>query len=51
MADRAGLLPLTAVVGATAWSRLRLGRHTPAQVVVGVTVGAAVAGTVFTLLR
>ncbi|GLF95660.1 hypothetical protein [Streptomyces yaizuensis] len=45
------MLPLAAVATATAWSRLRLGRHTAAQVVVGVTVGAAAAGTVFALLR
>ncbi|MER6917005.1 hypothetical protein ABT354_35620 [Streptomyces sp. NPDC000594] len=45
------MLPLTVVTAATAWSRIRLGRHTPAQVVVGVTVGAAAAGTTFSLLR
>ncbi|MQS37093.1 hypothetical protein [Streptomyces katsurahamanus] len=44
-------LPLAAVTTATAWSRIRLGRHTPAQAVVGVTVGAVVGGLVFALLR
>lgn len=38
-------------VGLVAWSRVRLGDHTPAQVAVGSIVGAAVAGLGFTLLR
>jgi membrane-associated phospholipid phosphatase len=41
-------LPL---VGAIGWSRVRLGDHTVAQVLVGSVVGAAVAGLVFGLLR
>jgi membrane-associated phospholipid phosphatase len=42
------LLPLVALV---AWSRVALGDHTPAQVVVGAVVGAAVATAAFSLLR
>ena len=41
-------LPLVALVG---WSRIRLGDHTLAQVLVGSVVGMAVAGAVFGLLR
>lgn len=40
--------PLVALI---AWSRVELGDHTPAQVIAGTGVGAAVAFTVFTLLR
>jgi hypothetical protein len=39
------------LVVAVAWSRTRLRDHTVAQVSVGMVVGAAVAGTVFGLLR
>jgi membrane-associated phospholipid phosphatase len=38
-------------VAAVAWSRVRLGDHTPGQVVVGALLGAAVAGPVFLLAR
>ncbi|WP_306367880.1 phosphatase PAP2 family protein [Nocardiopsis sp. CC223A] len=41
-------VPLIAVIG---WSRVRLRDHTPAQTVVGAVFGAAVAATVFSLLR
>ncbi|WP_231493874.1 phosphatase PAP2 family protein [Nocardiopsis sp. CNT312] len=44
----AATVPLIALVG---WSRVRLGDHTPAQTVVGAVFGAAVAATVFSLLR
>ncbi|MDT3397707.1 hypothetical protein RKE29_13785 [Streptomyces sp. B1866] len=40
--------PLTAMVG---WSRVALRDHTPAQVVAGAALGAAVAGAVFALAR
>lgn len=40
--------PLIALVG---WSRVRLGDHTLAQVVVGAAVGAVVAASVFAALR
>jgi membrane-associated phospholipid phosphatase len=43
-----GTAPLVAAVG---WSRVALKDHTPAQVVVGALVGAAVAGGVFSALR
>ena len=33
------------------WSRVRLGAHTPAQVIAGAAVGALVAGTVFAAVR
>ena len=42
------LLPVVALVG---WARVRVGDHTLAQVAVGAVVGAAVAATVFSLLR
>jgi membrane-associated phospholipid phosphatase len=42
------LVPLVALVG---WARVEVGDHTPAQVVAGVGLGAAVAGVVFSLLR
>jgi membrane-associated phospholipid phosphatase len=42
------LAPLVALVG---WSRVASGDHSPAQVVVGVLLGAAVSATVFPLLR
>lgn len=35
----------------TCWARLRLSAHTPAQVMAGALVGAAIAGTVFPALR
>lgn len=38
------------LAGAIAWSRIELGDHTLAQVVVGCGVGSAVAGVVFALL-
>jgi membrane-associated phospholipid phosphatase len=40
--------PLVALIG---WSRVRLGDHTLAQVLVGAGVGAVVAASVFSLLR
>lgn len=40
--------PLVLVVG---WSRVQLGDHTPAQVIVGGLVGALVAGLTFAALR
>lgn len=40
--------PLVLVVG---WSRVQLGDHTPAQVIVGAVVGALVAGLAFVALR
>jgi membrane-associated phospholipid phosphatase len=46
------LLLVTAVlVAAVSWSRVRLGDHTPAQVVAGTVLGAAIAGIVFGALR
>lgn len=39
------------VVGLIGWARVRLGAHTPAQVVVGAAIGATVAATVFPALR
>jgi membrane-associated phospholipid phosphatase len=41
-------VPLVAVV---AWSRVRLGDHTPAQTVAGAILGALVGSTVFIMLR
>jgi len=45
------LLAFGLVVALVAWARVEIGDHTPAQVVAGVALGAAVAGTVFPLLR
>lgn len=45
------LLATAVVVGAVGWSRVRLGDHTPAQVLAGTVVGAIVSGAVFGLLR
>ncbi len=42
------LAPLVALVG---WARVEVGDHTPAQVVAGAGLGAAVAARVFLLLR
>ena len=42
------LLPVVALVG---WARIQVGDHNPAQVAIGVVVGAAVAAAVFSLLR
>ena len=42
------LVPLLALVG---WARVELSDHTPAQVVTGAIIGAAVAGLIFTWLR
>lgn len=47
-------LPLTALaplVALTAWARVALGDHTPAQVMAGGALGAIVAGVVFTNVR
>jgi hypothetical protein len=44
-------LVATPVVPLVCWSRVRLARHTVAQVVVGAAVGAVIAGIVFTSLR
>jgi membrane-associated phospholipid phosphatase len=41
-------LPVIALV---AWSRVRLGDHTPAQTLAGATLGGLVATTIFTALR
>jgi membrane-associated phospholipid phosphatase len=41
-------LPVVALV---AWSRIRLGDHTPAQTLAGAALGGLVATTVFILLR
>jgi membrane-associated phospholipid phosphatase len=41
-------LPVLAAIG---WSRVRLGAHSVAQVLVGAAVGALIAGTVFPSLR
>ena len=41
-------LPVVALV---AWSRIRLGDHTPAQALAGAALGGLVASTVFILLR
>ena len=41
-------LPVLAAIG---WSRVRLGAHSVAQVLVGAVVGALIAGTVFPALR
>lgn len=45
------LLPLAILVPLVAWSRVRLGDHTAAQVSVGAVVGAVVSAAVFTLTR
>lgn len=45
------LLATVLVLGAIGWARVRLAAHTPAQVVVGALVGAAVAAAVFVPLR
>lgn len=46
-----GLLLATPLVAVIAWSRVRLGDHTIAQVIVGAVVGAVVAYLGFTLAR
>jgi membrane-associated phospholipid phosphatase len=43
------LLAVWPLVGAIGWSRVELGDHTPAQVVVGAVLGAGVAATIFPL--
>jgi membrane-associated phospholipid phosphatase len=45
------LLVLTPLVALSGWARVEVGDHTPAQVVAGAAVGAAVAGAAFPLLR
>lgn len=45
------LWPCLAIPPLVAWSRVEIGDHTPAQVVVGMGMGAAVAAAVFLLLR
>jgi membrane-associated phospholipid phosphatase len=45
------LLLALPVVALVAWSRIRLGDHTPAQVLAGAALGGLVATTVFILLR
>jgi hypothetical protein len=42
------LAPIVAIVG---WARVEMGDHTPAQVISGSLIGAAVASSVFELLR
>lgn len=39
------------LVGVIGWSRVRLGQHTVAQVIVGAALGASAAGVVFPLVR
>lgn len=45
------LLVTGVIVVAVGWSRVRLGDHTPSQVVAGTVIGALVSGLVFGLLR
>jgi hypothetical protein len=45
------LLVLAPLVGLVGWARVEAGDHTPAQVLAGILLGGAVAGTVFALLR
>jgi membrane-associated phospholipid phosphatase len=42
------LAPVVALVG---WARVELGDHTPSQVAVGAVIGAAVAASIFQVLR
>jgi len=46
-----GLLVVTPLVALVGWARVQVGDHSPAQVVVGAALGAAVAAGVFPLLR
>ena len=45
------LLVLAPLVALSAWARVQLEDHTPAQVAGGAAVGATVAGVVFSVLR
>ncbi len=45
------LLVLAPLIALSAWARVELRDHTPAQVAAGAAVGAAVAGMVFSSLR
>ena len=45
------LLVLAPLVALSAWARVQLEDHTPAQVAAGAAVGATVAGVVFSVLR
>jgi hypothetical protein len=45
------LLVLVPLVALTAWARVEVGDHTPAQVIVGAIVGALVAAIAFSALR
>jgi membrane-associated phospholipid phosphatase len=45
------LLLALPVIALVAWSRIRLGDHTPAQTLAGAALGGLVATTVFILLR
>ncbi|MEV6691193.1 phosphatase PAP2 family protein [Micromonospora sp. NPDC051196] len=47
----AWLLVATPLLGLVGWSRVRLGDHTPAQVLAGGALGGLVAAVVFALLR
>ena len=47
----AWLLAATPLLGLVGWSRVRLGDHTPAQVLAGGALGGLVAAVVFALLR
>jgi membrane-associated phospholipid phosphatase len=47
----AALLVVWPLVALIAWSRVRVGDHTPAQVLAGVALGIAVNATVYPLLR
>jgi membrane-associated phospholipid phosphatase len=45
------LAVLAPLVALTAWARVALGDHTPAQILAGGALGAIVAGVVFTVVR
>jgi membrane-associated phospholipid phosphatase len=45
------LLVLAPLVGLISWARVAVGDHSPAQVALGAALGAAIAATVFSLLR
>ncbi len=46
-----GFALLAPAVALTGWARVALGDHTPAQVAAGAVLGAAIAASVFPLLR
>lgn len=45
------ILPLAAVVGLVAWSRVEMGAHSVGQVVAGATLGGAITAAVFATLQ